>query len=547
MSKYPQPLEMLYKWEKETPNSIYLRQPVNGEWLTWTWKEAGQEVRKMAAAIQKLGLPEKSKIAMISKNCAHWMICDLAIMMSGHISVPLYPNISADTLQKILTHSEAKVLFIGKLDDWKSLEPGLIEGVQGISFPIYPHEKYTQWEDLVKDVTPISEDVIRDPEELGTIIYTSGTTGMPKGVMHKFSSFGFATINALREAGIGPGSKFFSYLPLSHIAERLLVEMGGLYSGGTVSFAESLETFPKNLSDTQPTVFLGVPRIWTKFQQGVLAKLPQQKLDKLLKIPIISSIIKNKIKKGLGLSKARNVFTGAAPTPVALMEWFAKLGVYIQEAYAMTENCCYSHVTFNDNIKLGYVGRALPHCDVKIGTDDEVLIKHEAMMLGYYKEEEMTKEVFEGEYFRTGDTGEIDAEGFLKITGRVKDLFKTSKGKYVAPSPIELKIEANPHVEQVCLVGLGLPQPMALCVLAEGSKGADKSAVVKAFEDTLSNLNAQLEGHEKVGTVVLLNDEWTVENEILTPTMKIKRKKVDEKYGALYDKWWETSEKIVWQ
>ena len=216
-----------------------------------------------------------------------------------------------------------------------------------------------------------------------------------------------------------------------------------------------MDTFAANLAEASPTVFLGVPRIWTKFQQGILAKLNQNKLNIFLRIPFISSLISSKIKKGLGLHNAKNIFTGAAPTPVALIKWFARLGINIQEAYAMTENTCYSHVSYNNNINIGYVGQALPKCDVKLSSQNEILIKHDALMDGYYKMQKETKQTIIDGWLHTGDEGEIDKNGFLKITGRVKDLFKTSKGKYVAPSPIEMKLLANKNIEQVCVVGIG--------------------------------------------------------------------------------------------
>ena len=534
---YFSPLEMLYKWEQETPDQIYLSQPINGEWHHWTWKEFGKEVRKMAAFLKSLDLAKESKIALLSKNCAHWLMADMAIMMSGHVSVPLYPNLSSETLSKILKHSESKLLFVGKLDNYNNMKSGVPNNMNCITFPFYS-EDYPDWNEVTKDINPISEDIFRGEKELATIMYTSGTTGEPKGVMHKFYNFAFATTNAVNTLSL-KDAKFFSYLPLCHIAERLLVQMGSLYSGGRVSFAESLETFSDNLAEVSPTVFLGVPRIWTKFQEGILTKLPQSKLDLFLKIPLISFLIKRKIRKGLGLSNASNVFTGAAPTPVALIDWFSRLGINIQEAYAMTENTCYSHVTLNNNIKLGSVGQPLPLCQVKISEDKEILIRHDALMDGYFKMPEETKNTIIDGWLHTGDEGEIDSDGFLKITGRVKDLFKTSKGKYVAPSPIEMKISANSNIEQICVVGYQLPQPIGIIVLSlEGKKKLAKDLIV-SLTKTLNEVNQDLDKHEMIHNLVVLKEDWTVENKLLTPTMKIKRKEIEKLYNANYQKWFE--------
>ena len=534
---YLSPLEMLYKWEQEKPNETYLSQPINGIWHHWTWKDFGIEVRKMATYLKSLDLPKESKIALLSKNCAHWMMADMAIMMSGHISVPLYPNLNSETLGKILDHSGSRLLFVGKLDNYVDMQPGVPSDIDCISFPFYA-EDYPRWDELTKDVIPSSENIIRGEEELATIIYTSGTTGDPKGVMHKFYNFSFATTNAVNILPLEEES-FFSYLPLCHIAERLLVQMGSLYSGGRVSFAESLDTFSNNLVEVSPTVFLGVPRIWTKFQQGILTKLSQKSLNILLSIPLISYFIKKKIKKGLGLDRARNVFTGAAPTPIALINWFSRLGINIQEAYAMTENTCYSHVSFRDNIKIGSVGQALPFCDVKLSKDKEILIKHDALMDGYYKMKEETDKTIINGWLHTGDEGAIDTNGFLTITGRVKDLFKTSKGKYVAPSPIEMRISADKNIEQVCVVGTGLPQPIAIVVLSERGKDISSESLLPSLNKTLVLVNQKLDGHEKIHNFVVVREEWTVENKLLTPTMKIKRNAVEKLYNSNYRDWYE--------
>ena len=546
MQDYQSPLEMLYRWESETPNKLYMRQPINDEWHKWTWSETATEVRKMAAYLQSLDLAPKSKIAILSKNCAHWIMSDLAIMMAGHVSVPLYPNLKAESIKQILDHSETKLVFVGKLDDFASMRPGIPKDMPCIAYPFYSEEGYPVWGDLVKDIKPMAENIVREPNDLATIIYTSGTTGMPKGVMHKFYNFSFATSNAVPLLGLATEERFFSYLPLCHIAERLLVEMGSLYSGGMVSFAESLDTFAKNLSDTKPTAFLGVPRIWTKFQQGILTKLPQKKLNVLLAIPGVSSLIKKKIKSGLGLQEARNVFTGAAPTPVSTLKWFKRLGINIQEAYAMTENCCYSHVTLNDDIQFGFVGKALPHCDVKLSDKNEILIKHVALMDGYYKEEKQTQDTIKDGWLYTGDKGHIDSKGFLKITGRVKDLFKTSKAKYVAPAPIEMKLSANKNIEQVCVVGENIPQPIALITLSEYGKSRPSENVVASLSKTLSVINPKFDAHERLKKIIILDQEWTIENNLLTPSMKIKRNEVEKLHKENYVSWYDRQEEVIW-
>lgn len=543
------PLQKLYYWNEKKPDKTFLRQPFNGQWLHYSWKRVDDEVRRMAAYLRSLDLPPQSRIAIISKNCAHWIMSDLAIMMAGHVSVPLYPTIPADLIRYCLEHCDAKVAFIGKLDDWSKQRSGLPDHVKGISYPLWTEQGYENWDDIIAKTEPYKEYYIPHSSDIATIIYTSGTTGLPKGVVQSINAFSYAASWALTELqDISEDERFFSYLPLSHIAERMLVEMGGLYSGGTISFAESLDLFPANLKDTKPSVFLAVPRIWTKFQMGILSKMPQKRLDLLLKIPIISNIIKKKIKEGLGLDQAKYLLTGAAPMPVVTMNWFEKIDFVICEAYAMTENCAYSHLTRTHSRKPGYVGTPMPNCDVKLSEEGEILVKSECTMLEYYREPEKTKEaITEDGFLRTGDQGEIDEKGFLKITGRVKDIFKTDKGKYVAPAPIELELSKNTFIEQVCVVGANLPQTMALVVLSEDGKKANKEELEKSLEETMVEVNKSLDKHEKLKKAVIMKEEWTIDNNLLTPTLKVKRNILEKAKTPYYEKWYKDAKTVVWE
>ncbi len=542
------PLETFYKWETLQPDKIYLRQPIKGEWQNYTWKGCGNEVRRMAAHIKSLNLEPNSKIAILSKNCVHWVLSDYAIWMAGHVSVPLYPNLSPVTVKQILGHSESKLLFVGKLDDWEYLKPGVPENLNCIAYPFYGVTEYENWDEIIKRNEPIKEDVARPIEELSTIMYTSGTTGKPKGVMHSFFNFSYAVSYAFPELYIDEEATFFSYLPMCHIAERLLIEAGSLYSGGKVSFAESLDAFPENLRDTSPTVFLAVPRIWSKFQEKILEKLPQKKINTFLKIPVLSSVVKRKVKKNLGLTKATNIFSGAAPISAELIVWFKKIGIEIQQAYAMTEDCCYSHVNLKQSNKIGTVGQRLPHVEIKLSEQGEILIKHKALMLGYYKEPEMTAEAFTPDgFFKTGDKGEVDGEGYLKITGRVKEMFKTSKGKYVAPSPIEIKLSGNPDIDHVLVVGYALPQPICLIVLSPSGKSKPGNEIQKSIKELISNVNRDIDPYERLEKAVILNNDWTIDNGLLTPTLKIKRTEVEKIYQPQYEKWFNEKGVVIWE
>lgn len=542
------PLDMFYEWEKSRPNKVYMSQPLNGEWIPYTWAETGREIRKLAAWLKAQGYEPGSKIALVSKNCVHWIMTDMAIQMAGMISVPIYPNVNAETVQYVLEHSEAKMLFVGKLDqpNWDVMRDGVPAGFPCMTFPGYGQAGYPVWDEVLADVEPMSESPSGDLNDTISIIYTSGTTGTPKGVVLQTLSPVFAIHYAKQVFNMGDQERFFSYLPLSHIAERMLIEMGSLVTGGTIHFAESLDTFVQNLNTCSPTIFLAVPRIWTKFQMGVLAKLPPKRLNLLLSLPIINNVIRKKIRTNLGLKDAHICLSGAAPIPVTLLEWYKKVGIEIFNVYGMTENSAYSFSNLPKQNIFGSAGICLPEVDVKIDDEGEILIRSAANMVEYYKEPEKTAEALDSEGFlHTGDCGEIDANGFLRITGRVKDLFKTSKAKYVAPTPIELKLAKNSNVEQVCVVGTGIPQPIALVVPSDTARKMDQEALSASLAETLGEVNPVLEHHERLQNIVVLDEPWTPENGMLTPTLKIKRNEVDKRFGEHYEAWYDGGKGVL--
>lgn len=544
-------LDYFYHWEATTPDNIYLKQPFGDTFRDFTWKEAGRQARSLAAYLRSLNLPAKSNIGLVSKNCAEWLIADLAILMSGHISVPFYATLTAAQINHVLTHSGCEVLFVGKLDDWQGMKSGIPINLKCISFPTYnPDSEHVQWNDVLAKYPPITLNYVPDLDDLFTIIYTSGTTGNPKGVMLKYSAMSNGIYASKDVAALEiPNPRFFSYLPLCHIAERNVVESAGITTGGTTYFAETLESFAKNLADAKPTHFLAVPRIWTKFQLGVLAKMPQKKLDIFLKIPILNNIVKKKIRVGLGLDKAEIVLTGAAPMPNSLIVWFRKLGIVIQEAYGMTENLGAVCMMPKDAIKDGSVGKLYPGMEVKIAAGNgEILTRSKWNMVGYYKEPQLTAETIDADgWIHTGDVGELDSENYLKITGRVKEMYKTSKGEYVAPAQIEFGFADNNFIEQICVAGGNLPQPIALLVLSELGKATDKQVVKQSLEETLKNLNPNLKSYERVQRMVVLREPWTVENNKMTPTLKIKRNVIEKEFAPKLESWYEKPETVFWE
>lgn len=548
-------LQRMYQWEKTTPDKTVFTQPMGGGQVReWTWKQAMDEVRRMAAYLKGLNLEPGSRIAMLAKNTAHWMMADWAIWMAGHVSVPLYPTLAAGTVRQILEHSESKLLFVGKLDVWDDMKAGVPEGLPMVTLPLAPWVAGARgWEEIIGKSAPLAGSPVRPADELCTLIYTSGTTGMPKGVMHSFGTFAWSITSGLKRVPLDQRGRVLSFLPLAHVAERMVVEHGLLATGMHVFFAESLETFVSDIQRARPTVFFAVPRLWVKFQQGVQAKMPPEKMARLLKIPILRGIVKKKVLAGLGLDQAFWAAGGAAPMPPSVLAWYRSLGLDIVEVYGMTENCGLSHSTVLGKPRPGTVGTTYE--GVQCRTDPatgEIQVKGECVMLGYYKQPEVTRETFTADrWLKTGDKGTIDAEGNLKITGRVKDLFKTGKGKYVAPAPIENKLATHPAIEACCVTGANLGQPLGLLMLnpeaaAKARDAAGRKALEASLAEHLKAVNAQLDPHEQMDCLVVTVDPWSVENDILTPTMKVKRNKIEDLFARNYENWVASRKKVVW-
>jgi long-subunit acyl-CoA synthetase (AMP-forming) len=548
-------MECVYFWEKNTPDRTYLTQPMgdgDGSIRTWSWKEAADEARRMATYLKSLNLPNRSHIALCSKNCAYWIIADLAIWMAGHVTIPIFPILTVDIVRYTLEHSESRLLFVGKLDPvWDEMKKGIPADLPLIAFPLAPENDHAQWNDIIAKHEPLAEPVTQNPEETATIIYTSGSTGKPKGAMMSFSAMHKSAKGICEYLKTRADDRMLSYLPLAHSFERFVVESHSLYAGFPIYFAESLDTFLQDLRRARPTLFISVPRLWLKFQLGVFQKVPPKKLNRLLKIPILRGVVKKKILTQLGLNHVRFAGSASAPIPKEIIEWYRNLGLELLEAYGMTENMAYSHCTKPGEVRPGYVGSPFPGVQQRISEDGEILVKSPGNMTGYYKMPEKTAEDFtEDGFFKTGDMGEIDEKGRLKITGRIKELFKTSKGKYVAPVPIENLLANHPRVEACCVTGVGYPQPYGVVMLSEEARGAREQAgpaIESELAEHLGSINAALPHHERLAFMVLVKDEWLPENGFLTPTMKLKRSRLEETYGPLADGWYAENKPIVWQ
>ena len=548
-------LQRLYHWEGTTPDKVALTQPVGGGAVReWTWRQMMDEVRRMAAHLKGLGYEPGARIALMSKNTAHWLMADYAIWMAGHASVPLYPTLASGTVRQILTHSEARLLFVGKLDSWDEMRAGIPDGLPVVRLPLSPEFAAPTWDAIVAATPPMTGHPVRDGNELATIIYTSGTTGVPKGVMHSFATFAWSAGAALKRIGNHQNGRVLSYLPLAHVAERTIVEHGMLGLGLHVYFNESLETFATDMRRARPTIFFSVPRLWVKFQQGVLSKMPKQKLDRLLSIPIVRGVIARKVLTGLGLQDCRFAGGGAAPMPPELLRWYQKLGLRLSEVYGMTENCGVSHATLRERPRPGTVGPPYEGIECRLDPETkEVQMRSPGVMLGYYRNPEQTRDAMTADgWLKTGDKGEIDAEGNLRIVGRVKDLFKTGKGKYVAPAPIEDRLVTHTAVEACCVTGANLGQPLALLMLNAETVGRavdpiEKTALEQSLAAHVESINATLDPHEQLDCVVVVRDAWTVDNDLVTPTLKVKRNRIEAVYGEHYEAWVSTRRTVIWQ
>jgi len=551
-------LDYVYDHEAKLAERVYLTQPVGGDKvIDYTWKQTLDQSRRMAAHIKAQGLEPGARVAILSKNCAHFFMAELAIWMAGCTTVAIFPTETAETISYVLEHSGASLLFVGKLDTWAAQKPGIPASLPCIAFPLAPKNSYEGWDAIVARTAPLTGRVTRAGTDIAILLYTSGSTGTPKGVMHSFERITKVAENINKDIRTRIGdiedNRILSYLPLAHAFERAWVEASSLVDGKThVFFAESLDTFVKDLNRARPTSFISVPRLWLKFQQGVFTKMPPKKLNRLLSIPILSGIVKRKVLKNLGLDQALLAGSGSAPIPAELISWYRRLGLNLIEGYAMSEDFAYSHNSTPEVNAPGCVGLPLPGVEVRISEEGEILIKSPGQLVGYYKRPDLDAEVFTSDgYFRTGDRGERRADGLLKITGRVKELFKTSKGEYVAPAPIENRLNAHPLVEMSMVSGLGQPAAYALVVLAEDVRPKQKDPAFRKHVEAelaqlLKDVNAELVNHEKLQLIVIAQQPWTIENGFLTPTMKIRRARIEGEVVSKVDNWYGGKDKVQW-
>ena len=545
------PLDRVYHWEQTRPDEVFLTQPMNGVARDWTWAKTMDEARRVANHLLSKNWPPGSHIVIYSKNCAWWIIAELAIWMAGHVTVPIYPSLTHQSAGQLFEHCDPVACFLGPVDVTDPTHLELPAGLEIVRFPnITQPDIAKSWDEIVKTTQPLTTNTKRGADEIATIIYTSGTTGNPKGAMHRFLAFPYLAQAISQVAGERRHSQL-SYLPLAHIAERSLTETSAIYHSWHLFFSESTATFLTDLKRAHATVFFSVPRLYAKFQQKVFEKISRSMLGALLRIPLAKTLVQRYILRSMGFGNVQFAASGSAALPADILLWFLALGLPLTEGYGTTETGI-THTSPNGESRPGYTGRSTPGVEAKVSELGELLLRSPMNMVGYYKNPEESREILtEDGFIRTGDLAEITSDGWLKITGRIKEQFKTAKGKYVVPSKLEALLSTYPAVENCLVLGTNKDAPCAVAVLTasairQASTEAGRSELEQSFEELIETVNAKVEVHEHLGMIVLVRDHWTIDSGFITPTLKLKRLPLETHYGPLISAAIEQGKRVVW-
>lgn len=558
----------------------------NGEWISTSTQEFITKGNAVSRGLLRLGIRPGDKVAVISSsNRTEWNILDLGILQIGAINIPVYPTISKEDYQYIFNHAEITHCFLS--------DSGLFEKAHAIrdKVPtlkeIYSFDEidgcknWTEVLALGKDESNQSEvDQLKNkvsPSDLATIIYTSGTTGKPKGVMLSHRNITTNVIDSIPRLPIESGDIVLSFLPVCHIFERLLHYLY-LYAGTPIYFAESIDKIGENLKEVKPYFMSVVPRLLEKVYDGIIVKGSELKgIKKMLffwavdlglkyepygkngwwyekKLAVANKLIFSKWRAALG-GNLSTMVSGSAALQPRLARVFTAARMCVMEGYGLTETSPVISVNMykNNFMKIGTVGKPIPNVEIKIAEDGEILAKGPNIMMGYYKEPEMTSAVMTGDYFHTGDKGEIDSDGFLKITGRKKEIFKTSGGKYIVPALLENQMKQSRFIEQILVIGEGQKMPAAIIQpnftflkewarkhkhpIANNNKELiENQHIIQRIQKEIDIGNSHFGKWETIKRFELTPDVWGIDNGLLTPTMKPKRSEIIKKYQELYDK-----------
>jgi long-chain acyl-CoA synthetase len=522
---------LLAHWAEQCPDKIWLRDLGEDGSDDYSWSQCQAQINAVATMLeQRFGQGEK--MVVLSKNRAHWVFADLAIITSGNVQVSMFTTLPGDTAKYIFDLTETKVVFVGETSNWEQVSAVLPEGVLLVTLPgvdiEQPHEK---WDDLLAQYESQKPGYECQPDDMISLVFTSGTTGMPKGVIQTHQTNLIPIRRFVNEFGLREEPRYFSYLPLSHIAERQIVEFSSMVSCGEINFNESMATLARDMQRTQPHMFFGPPRVWEQLQQAVIGKFGGK--DAMAAALAADPEGMGKlILKGLGFGEVEYCLTAAAPTPPALIHWWDELGLPLMEGFGQTEAM---GVILSDpnNRRIGSIGKPIGEVEYKLTAQGELAIKASGCTPGYYKQPDKTAELIQDGWLHTGDEVRVDEDGFIYITGRVKDYFKTIQGKFVAPPPIEGMFAKNHHAEQQCLLGRGFSKTVMIAVLTSEALNASQEEVQESILATIREINAEIEKHARIGAVIISREPWSIENEVLTPTLKIRREKVEERFAEL--------------
>ena len=515
----------------ETPDKIWLRDLGEDGSEDYSWGQAQGQISAVATMLeQRFGQGEK--MVLLSRNCAHWVMADLAIIASGNVTVSMFTTLPGATAEYIFELTQAKVVFVGETSNWDQIVAVLPKDVLLVTLPgvelEQPHEK---WEDLLAQYAGQAPAYQCQPDDMISLVFTSGTTGMPKGVIQTHSSNLIPIRRFTNMFGLAESPRYFSYLPLSHIAERQIVEFSSIVLGGEIFFNESLDKITRDLPRARPHVFFGPPRIWEQFQQAVIGKFGGK--DALgAALSQDKAGVGQLVLEGLGLNEVQYCLTAAAPTPPALIHWWGDLGLTLMEGFGQTEAMGVI-LSSHDHRRVGSIGKPIGEVQCKITAEGELAIKADGCTPGYYLQDDKTAELIRDGWLHTGDKVRMDDDGFIFITGRVKDYFKTIQGKFVAPPPIEGLFAKNPHAEQQCLLGRGFSKTVMVAVLTEEAQKVPEQEVADSILATIREINDEIESHARIGAVIVSREPWSIENGVMTPTLKIRRDQVEERFAEL--------------
>jgi long-chain acyl-CoA synthetase len=524
-------IDYLAHWARETPSDIWLRDRRGDQFDDWNWQQIHEQVMAIGAWQESTLDGQAVNVGILSRNRAHWIMADLGTIAAGNVSVPMFTTLPRDTAQYVMDFTDMQLLFVGETENWDKIKPVLPKNIRLVALPGVTLDcEHLAWDELVSSHSGQEPGYKCKPDDLVSIVFTSGTTGVPKGVMQTHDS-NTVPINRFRHDAFALPDKarYFSYLPLSHIAERQIVEGSSLMGGGTIYFNENMMTLLRDLPDCRPHMMFGPPRVWEQLQQVIIGQFGSQDALKAA-LQEDAESVGRKVRDMLGLDEAIYMLTAAAPTPPALIHWYEQFGLTLMEGFGQTEAMGLIANTHADR-KIGSIGRPIGEVEVSLSAEDELLVRAQGLATGYYKMPEKTAETFINGWVHTGDKARIDEDGYIFLTGRVKDYFKTIQGKFVAPTPIENEFSKNPHTEQLCLLGRGYSKTVMVCVLSALAQQADRAQVAEDLRQVAETVNKGVDKHARIGAVIISTEPWTIDNSMLTPTLKIRREKVEGKYG----------------